>query len=56
MATGLSLHIGLNKVDPKHYDGWDGQLRACEQDAHDMVALAIWRCFKSTVTSRVSSR
>jgi len=40
MATGLSLHIGLNSVDPKHYAGWDGQLRACEQDAHDMVALA----------------
>jgi metacaspase-1 len=40
MATGLSLHLGLNNVDPKHYAGWDGQLRACEQDAHDMVKLA----------------
>ncbi len=40
MATGLSLHIGLNGVDPKHYAGWDGELRACEQDAHDMVKLA----------------
>ncbi len=40
MAKGLSLHIGLNRVDPKHYAGWDGQLRACEQDAHDMAALA----------------
>ena len=27
MATGLSLHIGLNGVDPKHYAGWDGELR-----------------------------
>ena len=40
MASGLSLHIGLNSVDPKHYAGWDGQLRACEQDAHDMAKLA----------------
>ena len=29
MASGRSLHIGLNSVDPKHYAGWDGQLRAC---------------------------
>ncbi len=40
MATGISLHIGLNAVDPMHYDGWDGTLNACEFDAHDMQALA----------------
>jgi hypothetical protein len=39
-AKGLSLHIGLNFVDPDHYGGWDGQLSACEFDAHDMKALA----------------
>ena len=39
-AKGLSLHIGLNSVDPKHYDGWDGELVACEFDAHDMKAIA----------------
>jgi hypothetical protein len=40
MATGLSIHIGLNSVDPEQYDGWDGQLVACEFDAKDMAALA----------------
>lgn len=46
--TGLSLHIGLNRVDPKHYDGWDGALGACEFDANDMEALAKNRGFAPT--------
>ncbi len=33
MSNAYSLHIGLNNVDPKHYDGWDGQLLCCENDA-----------------------
>lgn len=40
MPTGISLHIGLNRVDPDQYEGWDGQLTACEADAKDMEALA----------------
>jgi hypothetical protein len=40
MPKGLSLHIGLNAVDPNHYAGWDGQLAACEFDANDMAAIA----------------
>lgn len=36
----LSLHIGLNAVDAKHYGGWSGPLAACEFDAHDMAAIA----------------
>jgi metacaspase-1 len=40
MAKGISVHIGLNTVDPSHYDGWDGELNACEFDARDMEALA----------------
>lgn len=40
MAKGISLHIGLNTVDPGHYAGWDGALNACEADAQDMHALA----------------
>lgn len=45
MATGISLHIGLNRVDPNHYQDeygkpWDGALVACEFDAKDMQALA----------------
>jgi hypothetical protein len=40
MAKGLSLHIGLNSVDPQHYEGWSGPLNACEADANDMTDLA----------------
>jgi hypothetical protein len=40
MAKGISLHIGLNRVDPDEYEGWDGVLTACEADAKDMRALA----------------
>jgi metacaspase-1 len=45
MAKGISLHIGLNRVDPKHYQGWDGALNACIADARDMQALAKKRGF-----------
>ena len=45
MAKGLSLHIGLDAVDPKHYAGWDGQLNACEADAKDMASIAQSRGF-----------
>jgi len=40
MVRGISLHIGLNRVDPAHYDGWNGKLTACEFDAQDMKAIA----------------
>ena len=39
MATSLSLHIGVNKVDPSHY-GSEAPLRGCENDARDMQAIA----------------
>jgi len=39
MALGLSIHIGLNRVDPRHYQGWDGALDGCEHDARDMQAV-----------------
>lgn len=45
MATGISLHIGLNSVDPVHYEGWSGPLNACEADANDMADLAQSRGF-----------
>jgi metacaspase-1 len=48
MATGRSIHIGLNQVDPDHYDGWDGTLQACEFDANDMQNVAESRGFQST--------
>ena len=40
MGNAISVHVGLNRVDPDHYGGWDGALRACENDARDMAALA----------------
>lgn len=48
MPTGLSLHIGLNQVDPAKYGGWDGRLLACENDAHDMARLAGAAGFEQT--------
>jgi len=48
MAQGISVHIGLNRVDPDQYEGWDGQLTACEADARDMAALAKKQGFKSS--------
>ena len=42
-TTGIALHIGLNRVDPAHYSGWDGTLMACEADANDMYAISSGR-------------
>jgi metacaspase-1 len=48
MARGISIHVGLNTVDPDHYDGWDGALNACEFDANDMRSLAESKGFESS--------
>ncbi len=48
MATGLALAIGLNSVDPEHYDGWSGELNACEADAEDMANIGTSQNFKVT--------
>ncbi|MCY7316278.1 MAG: caspase family protein [Rubrivivax sp.] len=48
-ARALSLHLGLNGVDPAAYAGWDGPLAACEFDARDMAALAQGRGIKPTL-------
>jgi hypothetical protein len=49
MAKGLSVHIGLNSVDPNHYNGWDGRLQACEYDAEDMKKVAEAKGFDATI-------
>jgi hypothetical protein len=49
VARGISLHIGLNTVDPSHYAGWSGPLAACEADAEDMQALARARSYADTM-------
>jgi metacaspase-1 len=44
VATGSgkahALCIGLNFVDPNFYEGWDGQLAGCINDADAMVKIA----------------
>lgn len=54
MAKGVSLHIGLNQVDPNHYRDqygkpWSGDLVACENDARDMQAIAQAQGFSPTM-------
>src|SRR5215216_6674 len=48
-SKGISINIGLNRVDPVHYDGWSGQLAACEFDARDLYAIAQQMGFTSTL-------
>jgi hypothetical protein len=45
MAKGVALTIGLNSVSPAHYQGWSGELLACEADAQDMSQIARSRGF-----------
>lgn len=54
---GISLHIGLNRVDPVHYAGWKGELVACETDARDMETIARSQGFltQSLFTNRATS-
>jgi hypothetical protein len=49
MAKGISLNIGLNRVDPNGYNGWDGQLAGCENDARDMQSIADAQGFTTTL-------
>lgn len=39
MPKGISIHIGLDSVNPGHYDGWEGKLNVCEADACEMQEL-----------------
>ena len=50
MAKAVSIHIGLNSVNPKNYAGWSGDLVACEFDANDMAAIA--RCCRHEIDAR----
>lgn len=38
-AKAHALLIGLNSVDPNHYEGWDGALNVCEADADSIEAI-----------------
>lgn len=40
MTKAISINIGLNGVNPACYNGWDGALNACVNDANSMKAIA----------------
>jgi metacaspase-1 len=57
MAKGIALTIGLNAVDPKHYAGWSGELKACEADAKDMANIAESKKFQvETLLTKEATR
>lgn len=43
----LSLHVGINRLDPVAYAGFEGWLRGCENDATGMAALAVQQGYTS---------
>jgi hypothetical protein len=49
MPKGISLHIGLNIVDPNQYGDDFAELEGCENDARDMQDLAAAQGFQSTL-------
>ena len=46
MSKGISIHIGLEYIDPEHY-GSDGALRTCGKDCLDMKDIAEAQNFES---------
>jgi len=54
MTKGISLHIGVNRVDSNVYrdsngNPWSGPLQACEFDAQSMQAIADAQGFRSQI-------
>lgn len=47
-AVARSLHIGVNRVDPARYGGWDGALSGCENDARTMTSIAQAEGFRTS--------
>ncbi len=45
----LSLHFGLNRVDPRAYNDWPGLLNACENDAVGLARVLTRRGFRARV-------
>ena len=50
-AKGMSLHIGVNSVDPVHYMDPEGKLDlgGCENDARAMFNIAVSRGFEAKI-------
>lgn len=51
MAKGIALNIGVNKVNPIHYDDPNGELtlKGCVNDAKDMNSLAQEQGFQASI-------
>lgn len=45
----ISIHFGLNRLDPAAYGGWDGALAGCRNDATRLAGLASQRGFDAEV-------
>lgn len=48
-SNGLALCVGLNAVNPDFYEGWGGELNACENDARAMSHYLGNRGFHTTL-------
>ena len=54
---GISLHIGLNAVNPVFYEGWTGRLLACENDAIAFQKIATANGFSTdTLLTRQATK
>ena len=49
MSNAISINIGLNGVDPDAYNGWDGALAGCVNDALAMQKIADGLGYVSTL-------
>ena len=49
IREGYALAIGLNGLDPNHYEGWGGILAGCEPDARDMKDIAVSQGLKAEI-------
>ncbi len=56
MSKGIAIALGLNAVNPQHYNGWSGVLNACEADAEDMSHIAKTQKFSvTTILTKVGN-
>ena len=49
MPKGIAVNIGLNFVDPSAYNGWNGELAGCINDARDMNQIATGLGYAATL-------
>lgn len=49
MYKGVSLHIGINALNPSYYNNWTGKLNACESDAKAMQKIATQQGFQTNL-------